>query len=336
LVLALWPNFETPPLPFTMLQIVRCDGAVGEICEAASKELGRIGDIARIAGLDAPEQFAESLFQIYSDVSPASLLPNDLEEIVLNSRGHWLYWIGLEQIQHHVLLEMCDGVCRVYQARKRSAAVEANGFQEYQGVLLQACGEKNLSGYTAKEWVSSIDDRDEPLGVEKAHKKWGGGQDLARGEVSKILKLVASLQAQTQRITEKLREQAPRGFGITGEAGPEAIAHWAEKMLAQGRITMTPSRPGTPRTGVAGYADSGECWIFISGVKPEHDFHVPRDLAQTFMRDFALLTGEYPSASVFVGMLVFLGWEEAELEDGGRWGWTFRNINLRTRMQGPF
>jgi len=193
-------------------------------------------------------------------------------------------------------------------------------------VLLRAA-EAEAAGYSAAEWASPAAVGSEP----SAHELWGGGRDLPRKDAARLLRLVAALQRQAEELTRVLRQQAPRGLGITGDAGDSAIARWARRMLREARISMTPSRPGTPRQHVTGYAEAEGLWIFVSDVVPEHDFNVPNDIARPFARDYARLTGEYPTGHVFLTLLAYLGWQEAQAEDGGRIGWTMRSLDLRKR-----
>eukprot|EP00416_Gambierdiscus_australes_P040055 CAMPEP_0171105416 /NCGR_PEP_ID=MMETSP0766_2-20121228/62632_1 /TAXON_ID=439317 /ORGANISM="Gambierdiscus australes, Strain CAWD 149" /LENGTH=383 /DNA_ID=CAMNT_0011566263 /DNA_START=56 /DNA_END=1207 /DNA_ORIENTATION=+ len=323
LAMAEWPDFATPPLPFTVLQVVRCEDGVVKLCEEAAESGEDLGHIRLVGELDVPFKFAESLWQIYGGASEvAARLPADFERVILDTPGHHLYWLSMQQIGHDVVIEACDGVWRGFQAMKKQQESEPHDFSEFAGVLIQTAEDHEARGYRAREWTSA-----ERVGSEAgAYALWGGGRDLVRKDMAEVLRLISSLQQKTQTITERLREQAPRGFGIDGRAPDETIAAWAEEMLDRARLTLNPSRPRTPRSG-----ESSEVYVFVSDVQPEHDFELPPELTKGFMRDYAHLTGEFPPARVFLQMLVFLGWETAETEDGGGMGWTLCCADLRNR-----
>mmetsp|Transcript_80670 Transcript_80670/g.159815 ORF Transcript_80670/g.159815 Transcript_80670/m.159815 type:complete len:618 (+) Transcript_80670:64-1917(+) len=161
LITAPAPDFVTKPLPFTMLQVARSDRKVMELCRAADMGgIGKVGDIS-----DAFE-FAETLWRIYGQVPAASPLPEDVISLVLDTPGHWLYWMGLEQIGHHILIEACDGSWRGYQSFKGSQRLSrADGASEtdicpvvnsFGGVLVETSVAKKASqGYTARDWLTS-------------------------------------------------------------------------------------------------------------------------------------------------------------------------------------
>lgn len=319
------PDFATPPLPFTVLQVVGRDEAVVRLCKEAAESGEDLGHLGRVGDSDSPSEFAETLWRLYDrEGMAASKLPAEFDRIVLDTPGHHLYWISLEQIGHEVVIEACDGVFRGFQAMKKLEATEPQDFKEFGGILLQTADDHEARGFSGREWVSS-----EQVGSVLeygAYKLWGGGKDLSRKDAGEVLHLIASLQRKAQDVVGKLREQAPVGVGLSGQARDEAVAAWAEEMMEKARLTLTPSRPGTPRSG-----ESKEVWVFVSDVKPEHDFELPPEVAKGFMRDYARLTGEFPQPRVFLQMLVFLGWETAETEEGGGMGWTMRHLDLRSR-----
>lgn len=156
------PDFATPPLPFTLLQIARKDASVAELCRAAAADGQALG-MERVAGLDEPLGLAEALWKVYCDVPPAGALVDDVSHIVLDSAGHWLYWIGLEQVGHHIVIEACDGVWRGYQScawsvgsvSRGSKASPAKPFNSFGGVLVERISERRPVGYTARQWLSS-------------------------------------------------------------------------------------------------------------------------------------------------------------------------------------
>jgi len=154
------PDFVTKPLPFTMLQVARSDRMVMELCKAAA-----MGNIGKVGGISDALEFAESLWRVYGQVPAASPLPEDVVSLVLDTPGHWLYWIGLEQIGHHVLIEACDGAWRGYQSFKGSQRLNRAGqardtdncplVNSFGGVLVETNMAKPATqGYTARDWLT--------------------------------------------------------------------------------------------------------------------------------------------------------------------------------------
>lgn len=317
LVAAGEPDFAVLPFPFTVLQIAQGSEQVAEFCAQAEEAGEDFSHLGLVADLDLSRDFAEALWNIYDRVREAPAhLPRDFERMITDNPGHHLYRISLEQLGHEVVVEACDGVWRGFQAMKKKQASEPQDFQEYAGVLIQTADDHEAKGYSAREWLSA-----EPVGSADggAYKLWGGGKDLSRKCVEEVLALVSKLQCHAQKIVEKLREQVPKG--IT----EDEMAEWAEEMMEKARLTLTPSRPGTPRNGV-----SNEVWVFVSDVTPEHDFSLPPDLAKAFMEDYAKLTGEFPDPWVFLQMLHSMSWETTETDDGEGMGWTLQQVNLRS------
>lgn len=146
------PDFATPPLPFTVLQIARRDAAVVELCGAAARH-----DIVSVGNKSHPDEFAEALWRVYADVPPADQLPEDLVSVVIDTPGHWLHWVGLEQVAHHLIIESCDGVWRGYQSlskRHEGTQETTRPFNSFGGVLVEATNETRSAGFSAREWLA--------------------------------------------------------------------------------------------------------------------------------------------------------------------------------------
>lgn len=321
------PNYEIQPLPFTVLQVVQHDEVVAKICKEAmdAADAGEEFDlIRRLCGLTDPEEFAVSLWNVYGNTEPAQALPDNLKEMTLDRPGHRLYWIGLEQLGHHMIIEACDGTWRGFQAFQRTTAPEAPkepGFKGFGGVLLESNDSEKTRGYSAQEWAS-----EDSVGVETAaHKLWGGGKTLQRKDAEEVLQIVLSLKDQVQAIARHLADQLTH----LDDAG---AAELAANRLEAGHIDMTPDKPGTPRS-CPGYAEVDGVYIFnVEGYgSAPWDMTVSSKLAFPFMRDYAKLTGEFPGGEVFIKALSYVLWKDQLMEDGSKVGWTFRSVTLRDR-----
>lgn len=158
LVAAPPPKFATPQLPFTLLQIARRDATVSRFCEAAAAQEGQRLGLERIGDFDEPLDLVEALWQCHGAIPPAEPFPEDLVCRIADTSGHWLYWLGLEQVGHHLLLEACDGVWRGYQCfpRRGSRGGEAaQTFGESGGILVESNLKESRKGYTAREWLAA-------------------------------------------------------------------------------------------------------------------------------------------------------------------------------------
>eukprot|EP00933_Yihiella_yeosuensis_P026408 TRINITY_DN20481_c0_g1_i3.p1 TRINITY_DN20481_c0_g1~~TRINITY_DN20481_c0_g1_i3.p1 ORF type:complete len:414 (-),score=66.57 TRINITY_DN20481_c0_g1_i3:27-1268(-) len=348
LVLAQEPDFSIPPLPFSVLEIARFDDKVSQFChEARAAGEDRLTNLfEEISKVSDPEEFAQALFEIFGrgQIPIAEAWPADLESRILNTPGHNLYWLALEQVGHHLVLEACDGVFLGYQSRlkrRRDRSSEADDnpdaedadrsrtYHSFGGILIEEGSSlTKRGGYTPAEWLSS--DVDDLFAESSAHELWGSGKILRRDQVSEVLLLVDSIKAQSQALASKLVEQvAEKGFDVT---------QWAKQVLSNAEaegddgygLVTNPSRPSTPRSS-PGYAEGNEFWIFNKeGSKPQCDLSLSISLAFPFMRSFAELTGLYPSGHTFLRMLELREWKTLErASDGGKVGWTLRTIRLR-------
>mmetsp|Transcript_49902 Transcript_49902/g.143410 ORF Transcript_49902/g.143410 Transcript_49902/m.143410 type:complete len:434 (-) Transcript_49902:58-1359(-) len=352
-------------LPFPISDIVRGAPSVLEVAQAAVVAGEDLGALGRIHELQGAEDLAEALWAFCGrgEVGPAKELPDDFAELVLDTPGHWLYWIGLEQVSHHVIVEACDCTWRIYQASAprrpqpvakadEKALATGKGFEEFGGVLLESGGAgRRQRGYRAGAWASweASDvpsasssgppppdvvelDKDKEVHEElpeellAARARWAGGRELTWEEAAIFLRLIADLKEQARDLALKLKEQTP-----CSKEDDEVAAEWARQKLeaASGDFTVMPSRPGSPRSG-PGYAEASDLWLFSPpDMKPTCDLSLPTTAGFAFMRTFGQLVGEYPDGRCFLALLEFLGWESLEREDGGRVGWTLRARDLR-------
>lgn len=148
------PNFVVASLPFAVLEVVEGNAEVLKLCSEMGDELAFIRDVC---DLDDPWLLASALWQVYGRFSPECprRLPQDLQTLVLDTPGHWLYWLGLDQIDHHIVIEACDGTWRGYQASRRARAHEGSDMTSHGGVVIQVGEDRQARGYTARQWVAS-------------------------------------------------------------------------------------------------------------------------------------------------------------------------------------
>ena len=68
-----------------------------------------VRDDPRLATLDVCDEFAKCLWERLAPVPPPVPLSSDIIEMILQQSGHKFYWLALDAIAHHLMLESCNG-----------------------------------------------------------------------------------------------------------------------------------------------------------------------------------------------------------------------------------
>ena len=137
-----------------------------------------------IRGKDSCNGFVKAVWDEISESPPSHCLTPDAMDLIKASQGRKMFWIGLNAIGHHFLLERCYDKWRLYQAS-----------------LLVNKGR----GYTAGEWCflqkpSFNPDRIVPLASTHAWKRWGGGRFLNDDDIEDVFKIIRQWQDLTHEI----------------------------------------------------------------------------------------------------------------------------------------
>ena len=113
-------------------------------------------------------QFATKLWGELAELPLANpLVVDQLKPQLMAAEGHKLFWLGLDAVGHHLLLEKCNGLWRVFQT-----FVKQWNF-----------------GYTANEWCYG------DMRKKSAWLKFGGGRIISNKEVGELLDLVIEWQS---------------------------------------------------------------------------------------------------------------------------------------------
>ena len=240
---------------------------------------------------------------------------------ILEARGHKLYWLALDAIGHHLLIEKCHGAYRVYQAY-----VE----------------QRTFGGYTASQWCFG-DMRNKPAWV-----KFGGGKLLMDKDINDLLDLVVKWQKLTQTVLRDVLLYAVPGLD------PLAIPH-LHKSNAEYGMPMDVIGPAIEhvrkwsirminRIGPEGCTDIGinphdrrvSCGISDVNIligypqNGEPVFSIPASLYNQCDALNRELTGEPIIPSVFFMMLNTGVWWECQRDPdtGSAVGFSFRGMDM--------
>mmetsp|Transcript_6298 Transcript_6298/g.11083 ORF Transcript_6298/g.11083 Transcript_6298/m.11083 type:complete len:420 (-) Transcript_6298:55-1314(-) len=152
-----------------------------------------------IANEDNCGMFAAKLWAEMAEKGPAHPLTIDhgvnLRQVITAAEGHKFYWLAMDAIGHHLLIEKCNGHYRVYQS-----SVQVHDF-----------------GYSAKQWCFG-NIRKNPAWV-----KWGGGKLLSDKEVNDLLDLVVRWQKLIVVVLKDVLLNAVPGLN------PEAIPYLQQR-----------------------------------------------------------------------------------------------------------
>lgn len=261
-------------------------------------------------------------------IGPAHPLTIDhhlnLRNMMLEATGHKMYWLALDSIGHHLLIEKCNGAYRVYQAYVA----------------------RNNYGYTASQWCFG-DMRKKP-----AWTKWGGGKLLADKEVNDLLDLVIKWQKLIQNVLKGVLLFAVPGLNPDAIpylhrsfGGPDApmglvqdaiehITRWSKSMInrigSEG-CTDIGLDPHTRRIS----SGRNDVDIFIGyPANGEHIFSIPADMynqCDTLNRE---MTGEPLVPATFFLMLNTGVWWEAKRDPdtGSAVGFAFRAMDIDMQL----
>ena len=103
----------------------------------------------------------------------------------MKPRGHSIYFMHLDLIAHHFVLEVKEGLARVHQCNLVALTTESFGCGG--GGRVPVAG----SGYTAGQWERARPCAHWPLALVAAHGRMGGGRELSN---TRLRGLLATLQ----------------------------------------------------------------------------------------------------------------------------------------------
>ena len=248
---------------------------------------------------------------IFNSTGVAHVLTVDhyylVRNCIMEATGRKLFWLAMDAIGHHMIIEKCHGSYRVYQAYVAQLG----------------------NGYTASEWCFG-DMRKNP-----AWNRFGGGKIVGGDEINYLLDLVIKWQKLTRKLLQRvLLDAVP---GLDAKVKPH---------LHKSRIEDGPSAPPVKLlinalSHAANWSD-----IFISRVGPEgctamqtssnveifigceHVLSIPAILYNECDSVNRAMKGEPLLPAVFLFMLNSGGcWESRQDNNGNAIGFTFRGMD---------
>jgi len=141
------------------------------------------------------DTFVQTLWEYMCEIPPALALhdahiPGWRREF-LTAPGHKLYWLGLEAITQHVLLEKRDQRWRAFQSYIYSTPDDRPDAPAWHPGR----------GFSAGEWCNAATAVNR-MDLNPAHRRYGGGRSLSNEEIEPLFAAIDDLQAVTKELLE--------------------------------------------------------------------------------------------------------------------------------------
>eukprot|EP00594_Rhizosolenia_setigera_P001837 CAMPEP_0178939274 /NCGR_PEP_ID=MMETSP0789-20121207/115_1 /TAXON_ID=3005 /ORGANISM="Rhizosolenia setigera, Strain CCMP 1694" /LENGTH=407 /DNA_ID=CAMNT_0020618089 /DNA_START=57 /DNA_END=1280 /DNA_ORIENTATION=- len=135
--------------------------------------------------------YVRRVWDTFFETVPPQPLDDDHVSLLLDEKGHILYWLRCDAIMFHMMIEKCRGRFRIFQS---------------------FVDDPMSPGYSGREWCGT----NPPEGLLKNSnwKKYGRGLTVSREEVEYLLKTIIQMQRMIPSLLPYLLENVP---GITSE-----------------------------------------------------------------------------------------------------------------------
>mmetsp|Transcript_10866 Transcript_10866/g.21139 ORF Transcript_10866/g.21139 Transcript_10866/m.21139 type:complete len:386 (+) Transcript_10866:86-1243(+) len=233
--------------------------------------------------------------------------------------GHKLFWLELDAIGHHLLLEKCKGSWRVFQSHIKTRSV----------------------GYTANEWCFG------DMRGKKAWEKYGGGKMMSDGDLSELMDTISECQCVVKKLLNTvLLDSVPN-------IDPETIAclkktprnikdpmmlrrcNDAIVLIERWGSSLMRRIQGPEGCTLIGFdyitqrvePMSSHIDVYIGS---DLIFHIPKKLYEKCYALYNALTGEIIEGPPFIMMIRFGVWWEfiRDPDTGGAVGFGFRAMDM--------
>lgn len=278
-----------------------------------------------LANLNRCDELARGIWNLFFETIPGMPLTLDhgfemRKEIVKDSKGHTIYWLEMDAIQHQFIIEKCRGRYRVFQAFVDDTPV--------------------MPGYTAEAWCGM---EYEQLLSTKVHKIYGGGRTAGDAEIDQLLDYIKNLQSVSSKLMPHLLKSVPNLdqssidliCGGPQRLSPEEVDLAQEKMQVaiswSNKIELQTESLGLTTLNVVFHPEVGilgdSVLIAQDGVEI---LQIPKRLYLRVQDLNYKLTGQtILSPLTFVRMINSgLWWEHRRDTDGGGVGFTIRAASL--------
>lgn len=268
--------------------------------------------------------FAMKLWRELGELGPRHPLTIDyninIRNEILQSPGHKLFWLAMDAIGHHLLIEKCNNTYRVFQA-----------------YIAQ-----NNTGYTGGQWLFS------DMRNKSAWLKWGGGKVLSNKDINDLLDLVVKWQKLLETMLKDcLLDQIP---GLENDVipylykSPHANSNLPMQLINESiHHIISWSDTMTRRIGPEGCTAIGldseqrvlptQQGVDILMGLGEHVLNIPSNLYDQCDDLSRKMTGEpFVPASLFLMLNAGIWWEVRRQPNGDAIGFGFRGMDLDVHL----
>jgi len=250
---------------------------------------------------DECDLFAEELWRMIMVEQPLPMparvpFGKELSEQMLSNTGsHCVYFLALDQIGHHIIIETRAAQARLFQAYVRN----------------------DQEGYSGREWVTGKPDQQErqlPQRMLTARACWGGRVAMSWAKLDSLLTILLRLQTLAHDIAQTMQDQVPK---CVREVEDNYNAQYPPKQGEQrivppgGVVSWTQEVLHCPARTTIEYDCSGS-HIFSNDAyaKVPFSFQLPPRIAQPFTDAFAYAFGALPNAGTYLKILQFKNYKQ--------------------------
>jgi hypothetical protein len=298
------------------------DWTVGDIFPTLSFCLRQVVLRNPVGEINACDEFVRKMLEAQGgrDVPIAPIDQHILERIEMNTTMHCVYYLYLDHIGHHLILETFEGKARVFQS-----------FVKY---LFNMNEKVALGGYSAKEWTSTKPDPCWSPILLEAHRRWCGGRELSYGELVRFPGLLGDLQRAADAMEAHLLKQLPEDLieaerkhwlkdgvkdGKTCECSP--LQNWINHLIDNAQLVDSIYPPDDPDFKGDSRVYSGRDY------DGQYAFNLPlpETLNSPFVAAYTAVAGTLPQGWVYIKLLVYTNWRNKQYNVEGKMrsaGWT--------------
>ena len=228
------------------------------------------------------DDLCRKIWGTMAETPPATSLSRDwavYRDEILHQTGHKLYWIALDMIGHHFLIESVDSRFRLHQS------YVVDGIPG--------------GGFTARQWTLAAETLSPSLLLHgsKAHARWGGGRTFGRQACEVILDIVSAMMTTCDEIVAKtLLPQVP-GWSAASDPTSRIAIRWAQRIIDRVGEGITMWWHGDDKLITIGKGAERETLLTIDGIT----FEKLNNLIEA-------LTGQEASAGAFLKMVNHSQW----------------------------
>ena len=235
---------------------------------------------------DTCNKFAQSLWDCFFETVPALQLSRQVRNLILDAPGHKIYWLDMDAVQHHVIIEKCRGRYRIYQSYIKEEGI--GGYLAREWCMLSA----NSNGNNAKHMYGgglTVGDKEINLYFD-----WIFGLQELLGDpvfIRHLLKHVECDKSQHLHLLEKSPDELPLGGDAIATEVLQMCVNWANNIEhLMGPLGMTP------------FDDKNGTQVILQGNKVV--FEIPQGYHQRIRSLIQKLTGEsFLSPAVYMRMV---------------------------------